>query len=315
MGATNNQMGQTGRRTYAGGNFTLELDGLDAGLLTSAEGGGFKSEPIGEQVGGENLVTRYPGRQRFEEITVQVGGAMSPDFWKWVSDSIAGKPSRKNGAIVSRDYDSNERSRRTFYDALIAEIQFPELDAKSKGPKILTVKIAPERIAFDERGGPKPSSGPGGAMRTQKRTTPINFRLRLDGLEEQAAKRVSKIEAFSVKQQIIANPMGGLLYERKEPGRIEFPTLSLHLPELDAGPWMKWWEQFVGKGEHVQKNERTGSIAYLNSDLTQTIINVDLYGVGITGVTFAKMEAAGDVVRTVKVDLYVESLRVEAGKR
>ena len=56
-------------RTYAATRFVLELDGQNVGILHSVDGGHLKSEPVGEQVGGEGLVTRYPGRQKFEDIT------------------------------------------------------------------------------------------------------------------------------------------------------------------------------------------------------------------------------------------------------
>jgi|SRR5579883_798366 len=305
------QDAQKQRRAYVGGRFSLELDGHDVGLVTSVDGGSFRSEAIGEQVGGENLVTRYPGRQKFDDISLQVGSTMAPSFWAWVKDSIDGKPSRRDGAIVTRDADSWERARRQFHRALLAEVQFPELDAKAKGPKLLTVKIAPELLSYEQRSVPPPKSQNVDATK-QKKAVPANFSLALEGMDREVTRHVTKVEAFSIKQNVIDNPVGGLPYPMREAGRLEFPTLSVHVPETYAKPWFDWWQEFVGRGNHVQKNERTGSIAYLDSTLAQTLLTLHLYGVGITSIGFDKHEADADGIRTVKVDLYVESIALQA---
>jgi phage tail-like protein len=294
-------------RAFIAGRFELELNREPCGLLYSIDGGNFKSEAIGEKVGGDGLVTRYPGRQKFDEITFTIGPAMAPQFWKWIKDSLHNNPSRRHGEIVALDYDHNERSRRAFYDALVSEIQFPALDAKSKEGKRITIKIAPERVVY------APEIRPRGQpvaidYRVQKEALPANFAFRLDGIDKEITRRVSKIEAFSVKQNIIENPVGGLLFVKKEAGRVEFPTISFMIPESHVKPFMKWWEEFVGEGNHVHSKERNGSIEYLDSTMRKVIGTISLQGVGITGVTFDKHEGHSEQVRQAKVDLYVESL-------
>src|SRR5947207_12897602 len=101
MGLTNDKK----RRVFAGARFYLEPDGINAAIVQSIDGGQFKSEAIGQQVGGEGLVTKYPGRQKFDEITLTIGTSMTDDFWKWIKESIDNKPSRRNGAIVACDFD------------------------------------------------------------------------------------------------------------------------------------------------------------------------------------------------------------------
>jgi phage tail-like protein len=298
-------------RAYASGRFELELDGSDCGVLNAVDGGHFKSEAIGEQVGGEGLVTRYPGRQKFEDITITCGSTMSPTFWKWVADSIANKPSRRNGAIVSRDFDDAERARRTFSDALISEIQFPQLDLKSKSPKNVTVKITPERITYAAGNGAKKQVGPGDVTK-QKKQTPQNFNFHMEGFERENTRRVVKIDALTIKQNVINAPVGGLLYAPKEAGRVEYPTVSFYIPETYLGPWMKWWEQFVGQGNHVGDKEHTGAIEYLDSTFQEVLLTLNMRGVGITGITFDKHEGHAESIRNAKVDLYVESMTLKA---
>src|SRR4051812_41501918 len=96
--------GSKDARTYVSGRFELELDGEVCGVLSAIDGGHFKSEAIGEQVGGEGLVTRSPGRQKFEDVTTTAGSTISPRFWKWIKSSIDNNPIRYRGAIVARDF-------------------------------------------------------------------------------------------------------------------------------------------------------------------------------------------------------------------
>src|SRR5690242_8726516 len=106
------------QRPFTGGQFALELDGNPVGFLSSIDGGHFKSDEVKYQSGhGKHLgvVTKYPGKPKYEDITFTVGMANSPSFWDWVKATVDKKmPERRNGAIVVYDYKHRERQRRTF---------------------------------------------------------------------------------------------------------------------------------------------------------------------------------------------------------
>src|SRR5262245_41082926 len=104
------------RKTYTGGRFAFELDDRHAvGFVNSIDGGHFKGDTIAYMQGADAYVSKYTGRAKYDDITVSVGAAMSPPFWKWVSSSLDRKPQRRNGALVGYDFDFHERSRRSFY--------------------------------------------------------------------------------------------------------------------------------------------------------------------------------------------------------
>ena len=302
------------QRAFFSGRFTLEIGergGKAVDLVNSVDGGHFKSEAIGEQVGADGITTRYPGRQKFEDITLQVGTAMSPTFWDWIRNSLDNNYQRKNGAVVAYDFDGKERSRRTFYDALISEVGFPTLDAKAKDPAYLMVKIAPERMEWEA--GSDGATAPRSEPSKQKLWVPSNFRFRIDGFSTEMMKWVQKVDAFTLKQNIILNPIGRELYVRKEVGRVEYPNLTFYVPETYGKPWIEYWKTFVGKGEHTSKNEHTAMIEYLSSDLTRVLMQIDFGGVGITGVTFDKHEAGTDSMRMYKIECYSESMKLRPG--
>ena len=68
---------------------------------------------------------------------------------------------------------------------------------------------------------------------------------------------------FSIKQEIIENPIGKVPRNQKEPGRVEFPTIGVTILQRDAGPWMKWWDALVREGKHVLSQQHTGHIWFL----------------------------------------------------
>jgi phage tail-like protein len=301
-----------GSRAFAISRFILELDGVNCGVLLSVDGGNFKSEAIAQQVGPEGLVTRYPGRQKFEDITITVGTSMAPGFWNWIASSIAMNPQRKTGAIVACDFDGNERARRSFRDALIAEIQFPACDAKAKSPAAMTVKISPEYMEYSSSMGPK-RTNPETSLTKQKMWVPANYRLSLEKIDGGTTRHVTKIDSITIKQPIIVNPIGNMKWASLEGGRVEQPTLSVYVPETYSSPWYKWWKSFVGEMEHDPSNESTASLEFLASDCSTTLMTLSFQGVGITGLTFDKHDGGGDQIHTIKVELYTEQMTFSPG--
>jgi phage tail-like protein len=301
-------------RAYANTRFVLELDGAGpVGVLTSIDGGHFKSEPIGQQVGQEGLVTRYPGRQKWDEFTIQVGTSMAKPFWDWIQASIDLKPQRKNGAVVALDFDGYERGRRTFQNALISEIQFPALDAKAKAPAFISVKIAVEYMEYKYSSQGAKRSNPEATLAKQKQYVPANYQVNIDKVGPAISRHVVKVDPVTIKQNIILNPIGNEKWARIEAGRIDQPMLSLYVPETYGDPWMKWWKSFVGEVEHDSGNESSGSIVYLASDCSTHLLSMEFKGIGITSVTFDKHEAGSEAIRNLKVDLYTETMSFSPG--
>ena len=303
------------QRAYFSGRFAVELDLMkkQLGTVVSVDGGHFKSEAIGEQVGGEGKETRYPGRQKFDDITITIGTLTMPGWWSWFKQSIGNKYKRTNGAIITYDFDGKERERRTIKDALLAEIAFPTLDAKAKSPATISIKLAPEQMEWAETKGSNGDVARGGVINKQKLWVPANFRLGIDGFDKEVMRWVQKVDGFTIKQNIILNPIGDEKYVRKEIGRIEWPALTFYIAEHKAKPFLDWWKSFVGQMEHTSNNEKTGFIEYLASDCSTVVGRIDFGGIGITGCTFEKHDAGTDAMRFLKVECYTESMEVKPG--
>jgi phage tail-like protein len=297
---------------YTGGRFTFEFDDKQsAGFINSIDGGQFKAEPVTYQQGADFFVTKFAGRSKFEDINISVGAAMSPPFWKWVASSLEGKPQRRNGALVGYDFDFCERSRRTFRDGLIAEIGFPALDAASKNSATLSVKISPEFIEYKKGDGAALSGGQAqDQMTKQKRWLTSNFRFSLDRFKSGDGMRSVKIEAFTVKQNVLDNAVGSELYARKEVGRLELPQIVVTFPESQMENWMKWWDESVGKGNRKDQCT-TGVITYLANDRNTELMHVELSGVSLLSVELEKYEAHKEGIAQAKATLNVEGLTLK----
>ena len=100
----------------------------------------------------------------------------------------------------------------------------------------------------------------------QKRGSPPNFRLKLDGLDT-ACARVNKIEALTIKQKVVEDPVGEHRDYQKVPASIEYPNLVVTFSEAFADDVYKWHEDFVINGNNAQDKEKGGSLEFLSPDL------------------------------------------------
>ncbi len=293
-------------RSYVNSRFYLELE-QPSGWLFSADGGHVQTESVNERMAGGYPVRKHAGNVKVDDITVTCGTGMTKQFYEWIEDSMSYKHSRKDGAIVHTNYDFKEIVRQTFQRALITEIGLPALDATSKESAKMTVKFSPEMSTLEYSGGtrqvqPVPLSPP-----KQKLWTPANFRVRIHGLDD-VCRNISKVEAISIKQNVVENTIGEKLIFDKEPAQIDFPNVILTVPESDAEKWYKWHKEFVIEGKSYSQSEKQGGIEYLSSDLGKTLFTLGLENLGIIKFTPDKAESGSEKIRSVKIELYCEKM-------
>ncbi len=289
-------------RSTVSGNFFLNLDGVPCGFVKSVDGGGITAEVIHELSGPSHFVKKHIGPLKYEDFTLQIGLSMTKAVYDWIAASWAGNTTRKNGAIIAADYRLEARSAREFFNALITETTIPAMDASSKEPAYLTLKLASESTRFKKVSGKV--MGADGKGR-QKLWLPSNFRLEIAGLD---CKKVSRIEAFTVKQQIMADDIGEGRDYLNEPGRLEFPNLKIALPESAAQTWMDWHEDFVIKGNNDESREKQGALVFLASDRKRELARVNFYNLGVFRLAPEKTEASAGRIKRLTIELYCERM-------
>jgi phage tail-like protein len=299
---TNDSAGPTGPRAYAAAHFALELDKrTDLGMFRSIEGGSIKADVMTYQNGGTYDRWRQLGKPKFEDIKLQVGMAMSAPFYEWIKEFFLGNAVRKDGAIIAADFYYKERARREFTDAMIKELTFPKLDGQDKNTTYMSVALSVEDIKFLKGGGAELTQNAGDAE--QKAWKACNFRFVLDGFE--CTKRVTKVDSFTIKQNILEYASGGRRSVSKTPSAIDFPQLSFYLPESDAQPLFKHFTTY-GVGGAVPKR-LNGHIEMLDNE-GAPVFNVAFTNADILNIQPDKADATSEEIKQVKVDLYVEGM-------
>jgi hypothetical protein len=298
-------------RSFATGNFALELGGAKCGFAKSFRGGGAFAEVINDPVGPEPFVKKHIGQPRYDDIELKVGLGMTDALYDWIATSWEQKYMRKDGAVAICDLEGKERSRRKFVGALISEVTVPKLDAAAKEPAYLTVKLSPE-IVRDKKGSGAKAAVPVG-QGEQKLFMPSNFRLTIDGLD---CTRVSKIDALTVRQTAVTDDVGEMRDSAKEPGKIEFPNLEITLAATSAESWSAWFADFVIAGNNGDDRERQGKIELLAPNRQTVLATITLLGLGIYRLDddWTAAETA-DKVRRVQAGLYCEQMKLGVGRR
>jgi ribosomal protein L28 len=287
--------------------FSLVLDGHEsAGFLKSVEGGGIKGELIAQQVGGQPYRVKHINNPIIEPVTVQVGMEMSEPLYDWIRKSWAGECKRNSGSILTADFYRQVVHEYQFTQALVLETTIPTLDAASKEGAYMTVKFQPETATHSiPKGGSVISAI---APARQKLWHPSDFRLEIDGLNCAA---VSKIESFTVKQNVKPMACGPDWMYQIEPTSLEFPNLTVLLSQAHAGDFVAWHEDFVISGNNRAEKEKTGAIVLLNRNRTKELLRINLKSVGIVNVVPEKVDVTTDAIRRVKAELYVEEMEFE----
>ena len=292
-------MSSNTNRAYAAAHFALELDGKDAvGLFRSIEGGGVRADVMTYQNGANYDRWRQLGKPKFEDIKLQVGMSMSQPFYQWLTDFMKGVPTRKTGAIVAADFYYLERARRNFKAAMIKELTFPKLDGADKSAAYMSVALSVEDIEFLKGTGKKLDTPKG--FDVQKLWTACNFRFRLDDYAD-ACQRCTKVDSFTVKQNIAEYHAGGYKAAIKTPTAVEFPNLTFYVPEADAQPFYDHIAKRVGyggkgNGQVRPATQMHGTIeTFDNSE--KTLFTLEFFESDIANVQVDKSDAGSEEIK------------------
>ena len=283
-------------RSYNSGKFGLEVDGQFAGWVASVEGGHATSDAVVEPTGAGGVQTKHIGTIRYEPIVVNSGFGMSSGYYQWIKASLAGQLARKNGAIVTCDFNFKEVSRLEWYNAFLTEIGFPACDASSKDPAMMTLKFVPEQTRMIAKPGATPYKN---SAAVQKKWLPANFRLQIAGLD---CSRVNKIEAISANLHSAASPsrLQSAQQAGLQPEKIS--NLVLTLPEASAESFYAWYKAAVVQGNTAQ-GQKSGRLEYLSSDLKSPLFDLTFPRLTILKWTPVRASAGVAAIPHVQVEM------------
>jgi len=180
-----------------------------------------------------------------------------------------------------------------FFNASLKEIDFPALDAASHDAGLFTVTIQTEQI--------RPSAPTAAAPTSTKPRSPwrvSNFRVAVDAVD---TSTVSTIDALAVKQTITRDFRGGIV-------EVAVTDPDLVMTQPGAGTFAPWANDFLVQGNHLDANERSGSLTMLAPNLKDELFTLSFGHLGVVGLGSAGPEQAGAPIAT-RVQLYMEDLQ------
>ena len=292
-------------RAVPSGYYTVVIEGEELGIVQSVEGGSAKADVVTHQVGGQSVRPKTIGNLTYEPFTLQVGAAMAKPFYVWIANSWARKHERRDGSILKYDYNITPTHEMEFKQALVTETTVPALDATSKQTMYLTVKLQPEEVTQIAK--PTGARIMGLVKAEQKSFMAQNFRFGLDTVN---VGRVTKIESFTVKQNVKPLQVGSFRAAQMEPTSLEYPNITFTTALAGAEELIAWHKKFVIDGNTTANDETTGHITLLDPSLQNELLEIELDGVGVAALRFNKTESSSrNSVDRVVVELYVNELK------
>lgn len=234
-------------RKYFASHVLMELDGISAGRVISAEGGEPFIVPATAVVGVEKTVSTPT--LKYETLAVQLG-EMSAALYDWIGKATAGSATPRAVNLITLNTDK-EIYRLAMQNVRLAEVVLDDLKGSSQDPARFTVKMAPGTSVHQ--------FGKGSAVALPNaKISPIlqsNFRLYIQGVEA-ATTRAQSVGAVGLQ----ITPSGTLVPM----------ALKFSVPFGDAGPLFTWMQEtLTGKS-----STRPGELQLLSRDFTKTVASV-----------------------------------------
>lgn len=276
--------------SYGGGHFSLELNGSFVGWLQSVGGGHATSGVVQEKFGSDRFVRKQIGGAKYDAVTLKFAPEllMSQRFFPWLRDSLANRTPRMDGALSACDFAGKERQRREFMHALISEVVFPALDARSgKEEAFLTVRITPEYTRYAPGTG-KVMAGYG---KTAGKVLCNSFRLTIAGLN---TDRVSRIEALDVKLGV-----------GKGQG-----ILTVEMPKADAKALLGWADAVFHKQGGGREVLKKNGYLVLRDVQGRPVYTLSLGGLLVSRVMSSPLEAGNDKTPMITAAMTVDHVAI-----
>jgi hypothetical protein len=293
------------QRSYAGGSFMLELDGVQVGFVSGVEGGLPFSDVV-KLAGEDFFFKKHLANPSYRDIRLELGAGLDKSVYSWIGMSLQGQPVRKDGALLSVDFKGTVRSRLEFTRAQITEVTFPAADASSKDPVRILIGLTPEQTSLNRKA--VGTASPKAAL-TKKTALSANFKLSIDGLN---VTKVSKIEAVTVKIPLMGECVRCEENPPETPARVDVSNVIIILTEADAESVYDWFEDFLISGNSDDSNEKGGTLQFLAPDRQSPLFTINFHNLGIFELMLVPSDALGDTMPRIIAAMYCESVEFSA---
>jgi hypothetical protein len=242
-------------------------------------------------------VGKHLGEPRYSPLEMHLGLDHARGVYDWIAAS-RGDVQRRNGTIQLSQ--GSTLLHREFFNALIAEISLPALDARNVQTGLIKLVAQPELVRESTTKGNVRTLQP----KADRNWMTNGFRLSIGGL---SCGRVERVEALTLQTAVTTNDVGMRREHVLEPGKIELPDLVVTVPEADADSWRKWHKEFVIDGKRGNQYEKKATLELLNPR-GRVLATLTFNGVGIYRLAPTPRDTAAQQVAAVTASMYCQDL-------
>lgn len=281
----------------------LSFEGARGIIPIRSVSGGFVQGKVVEQLLADGSTQKRIGGIITIPLTFESG--LSGTLLPWVADSLQ-QPGviARNARVSLLDAEYRERSARVLENAIVSRVSFPALDASAKSAAYVTLELRPRSVSYRDGSGSALTS----ISRTSSSMMAANFRLEIDGLPTGSVRRIEPLT------WTLPDPGASAIGDSREyetaPSPASIGSLKLHADMSDIEPWHDWYESSVIKGNTSETSERNGRLSLLSADLSRSLLDVELGGLGIFSLQQTPAEANADTLNEFTVELYVQRIAI-----
>lgn len=296
-------------RSYVGGYFGLQFDGDPAtGILKTCTPANYEGEKMEIPSSAEYLNRKALQNSKVGEFKCTFGmHAQTKPWYDWVNMTLESKHGYKNGALKIGDYNLDCKYEIQFRDALLTSFALPAMDAGAKETGVIECGFRPEWMEVKAGSGKLDRAAVNVA---QKSFLPSNFKFTIDGLEDSCSK-VSKVDALTIKQTVIDDPIGSARHAQIIGSKVEVPDVVWTTSEVVADQVLAWHKDFVIDGKCDDSMERNGELILLDPSTTKELLHVTFEHLGIMKLAPEKIDQKGAQARKVTITCYCEKITIK----
>lgn len=292
------------QRSYTGGNFRLDVGGIDVGYLRKVSGGGMKADIAEHKLGPDNVIKKNVAKIAWEEVKCEMGIGMGKAAYDWIKAAFDKKFLTQQATLVAGDFNHKAVQEMQYIDCLISSVATPKFDGSDKNAAYFTVGFKPERVRHVPGDGKDIRAKIGPA---QKAHLCSNFRLELGDLP---CSRVASVDAMELKCSVVSDDIGIFRESTIHPAAVSVPDLKVTWSYADFTAIEKKARDWFVEGHHLEANEMTGRIVLLDPNMKDEIGEITLEGVGWKEFKSDDREGASDKILRCTGTFYVEKMGI-----
>jgi len=290
-------------RTFTGGRFALDIDGINVGFLKKFSGLNMEADIVANDLGPDNMQKKHVSNIKWTPGKATVGIGMGKSMYEWIKAAFDKGYVTKNGTFTSADFDYKAQSQLTFFNALITGVTCPKLDGASKEAAYFDIEFEAEQVRWAKGGGEviKGKIGP-----KQKAWLCSNFRVEIGNLP---CNRIATVDSFTWKCAVAADQIGIFREPTKHPAKVITPDIKFAVSYADHQAWADAARKWFVDGNHEEQHEMNGRIVFLNPDMKQELGSIELIGLGFKKFEDEPAEANSEKIKRFNVEMYCEGMK------